>query len=92
MNEKDIQQALCDLGYDGETIERARRLFAGAAARDKLLFLRQLRKNMLDAVHECEKKISCLDYLIYVVRSDGEKDKTPAAPAGRSARRTGKKA
>lgn len=58
MNEKDIQQALCDLGYDSETIERARRLFAGAAARDKLLFLRQLRKNMLDAVHECEKKIS----------------------------------
>lgn len=64
MNEKDIQQALCDLGYDSETIERARRLFAGAAARDKLLFLRQLRKNMLDAVHECEKKISCLDYQI----------------------------
>ena len=32
MNEKDIQQALCDLGYDIETIERARRLFAGAAA------------------------------------------------------------
>ena len=56
MNEKDIQQALCDLGYDSETIERARRLFAGAAARDKLLFLRQLRKNMLDAVHECEKR------------------------------------
>ncbi len=25
MNEKDIQQALCDLGYDSETIERARR-------------------------------------------------------------------
>lgn len=23
MNEKDIQQALCDLGYDSETIERA---------------------------------------------------------------------
>lgn len=25
MNEKDIQQALCDLGYDSETIERAHR-------------------------------------------------------------------
>lgn len=34
----------------------------------KLVLLEKHRKKLLDAVHENQKKIDCLDYLIYQVR------------------------
>lgn len=63
-----VSQNLEDAGCSRESIEEYLTLEENGAAKAQLILLEKHRKKLLDAVHENQKKIDCLDYLIYQVR------------------------
>lgn len=64
-SEEDIIQNLKDAGCDRKIIE----CFMECMARDdfngQLRLMKEQRKCLLNRVHEEEKQIDCLDYLVY---------------------------
>lgn len=69
LNQKEaVIQNLKDAGCSGECIEEYLLLADNGAVRAQLVLLEKHRKELLKAVHENEKKIDCLDYLIYQFR------------------------
>ena len=76
-SEEDVIQNLKDAGCDRKIIE----CFLECMARDdfngQLRLMKEQRKCLLDRVHEEEKQIDCLDYLVYQIdrsRAQGMKD------------------
>lgn len=67
-----VIQNLEDAGCSGDSIEEYLTLAGKGAVKAQLVLLEKHRKDLLDAVHENEKKIDCLDYLIYQIRSSKE--------------------
>lgn len=63
-----VIQNLEDAGCSRESIEEYFTLEGKGAEKAQLAILEKHRKNLLDAVHENQKKIDCLDYLIYQIR------------------------
>ncbi len=67
-SEEEVIQNLKDAGCSQEMIE----CFMGCMGQDNLnsriRLMEEHRKCLLDKVHEEEKKIDCLDYLIYQMR------------------------
>lgn len=60
-----LRQNLTDAGCDAETIRHCMHLAkTGELARAKPILARH-RQSLLDAVHQNEKRIDCLDYLLY---------------------------
>ena len=60
-------QALRDSGCKEETIQNVLACFEkGENAKAKQLLSRH-RKELLDGIHEGERKIGCLDYLLYQI-------------------------
>ena len=65
MSSEELTQALRDAGCDEATATELMKLYAaGQTAKAKKL-LSQHRKELLDGIHAEERKISCLDYLVY---------------------------
>ena len=65
MSSEELTQALRDAGCDEATATKLMKLYAaGQTAKAKKL-LSQHRKELLDGIHAEERKISCLDYLVY---------------------------
>lgn len=66
-SEEDVIQNLKDAGCDRKIIE----CFLECMARDdfngQLRLMKEQRKCLLDRVHEEEKQIDCLDYLVYQI-------------------------
>lgn len=65
-----LTQNLADAGYDSEEIERFLEMNRQGNKCGQMRLLTEHRKQLLDDVHACEKKISCLDYLAYKIRTD----------------------
>lgn len=63
--DREVLQNLSDAGCDEETIARFRALSDSDDAPGQLKLLYAHRKELLDAVHEDQSKLRCLDYLIY---------------------------
>lgn len=64
----EIEQNLKDAGCSGRTIQEFFS-YSGNDEEDKrVTLLERHREALLDEVHNEEKKISCLDYLIYRMR------------------------
>ena len=63
--DREVLQNLSDAGCDEETISRFEALSGrdDTPAQQKLLYA--YRKELVDAVHADQSKLSCLDYLIY---------------------------
>lgn len=61
-----IIDALHDAGGSAELIE-----LYGTAASDcaRICLLKQYRRELLGSIHSGQKKLECLDYLIYQLRS-----------------------
>lgn len=76
MNPEEIRQRkvmiqnLKDAGCSGESIEEYLALEENSAIKAQLSLLEKHRKNLLHAVHENQKRIDCLDYLMYQVRGN----------------------
>lgn len=69
-----LMQNLLDAGCSGDTVRRCMEL-AGKQERGELLrVLSHHRRELLDLVHQSEKQIDCLDYLIFQI----EKQKNEA--------------
>lgn len=63
-----LRQNLLDAGCDTETIQRCMLLIqAGETARLEAILVSH-RQALLSAVHQNEKRIDCLDYLLYQLK------------------------
>ena len=64
-----IRQNLIDAGCSEEFIEKFDSCICDESKCEKLLA--EHRKELLDEVHEKEHNISCLDYLVYIMKKGG---------------------
>ena len=70
MSGKEMTQALRDAGCDEAAATELVKLYnEGQTAKAQKLLSRH-RKELLDGIHAEERKISCLDYLLYNMRKD----------------------
>ena len=68
-----IRQNLKDAGCNESQIEEFME-YAGKREMDSgLKLLRQQRNHLLDGLHEKQRMIECLDYLVYQIEKDGIK-------------------
>ena len=65
MSGEELRQALRDAGCDEATATELMKLYAEGKAAKAQKLLSQHRKELLDCIHSEERKISCLDYLVY---------------------------
>ncbi len=64
-SEKTVIQNLRDAGCDEKTIAAYLDCIMNGRETESLRLLKKQRSLLLDAVHREERKIDCLDYLIY---------------------------
>lgn len=65
-----VIQNLVDAGCDQELIDQFLSLQDAGQKDAELSLLAKHRKSLLDCYHAQQKKIDCLDYLIYNIRRD----------------------
>ena len=59
-----MQSFLADIGVRQELIERAMQLYQSGQEAELVRFLKLQRCNMVEDMHECQRKIDRIDYLI----------------------------
>ena len=64
-----VKQNLIDAGCDEEFIKKFDDCICDIGACEKLLI--KHRRKLLDEVHTMENNISCLDYLVFMMKKDG---------------------
>lgn len=67
---QEIIQNLKDAGCDRETAERFITLEGTGDTQEQLKLLSIHRKWLLDRIHSEEKRIDCLDYLVYQIQKN----------------------
>ena len=67
---QEIIQNLKDAGCDRETAERFITLEGTGDTQEQLKLLSIHRKWLLDRIHSEEKRIDCLDYLVYQLQKN----------------------
>ena len=67
--EADIVQNLKDAGCSDEAIAR---LLKCKDNKELLCLLSRHRAELLDDVHRCQKRIDCLDYLVYQLKKKND--------------------
>lgn len=65
MSGEELTQALRDAGCDDVATKEFMKLYAEGQTGKAQKLLSQHRKELLDGIHAEERKISCLDYLVY---------------------------
>ena len=65
---EELRQNLLDAGCDGAQIEAFEHL---AGSGDRLDLLEAHRKDLLEKLHQSQRQIDCLDYLLYQLRKGG---------------------
>lgn len=66
---EEIDKFICqNLSDAGCTQEQIKEFFDAKDNKSKLIILRKHRSTLLEKVHAEQKKLSCLDYLIYKIR------------------------
>ena len=68
-----LRENLKDAGCDQTTICRCEVLAQGEKKGELMRVLSQHRRALLDTVHENQRRIDCLDYLIYQIEKQGKK-------------------
>ena len=72
MNRDELIQNLRDAGCGEETVSSFVDLFeSGESAKAQKLLSRH-RRELLDGIHKEERKINCLDYLVFQMNRKGE--------------------
>ena len=64
-----VVQNLKDAGCSKEAIKDFLLYFGGNKKEEQLALLEKHRKELLSVVHKEEKKIYCLDYLVYQIKN-----------------------
>jgi len=65
-----LRQNLIDAGCDQKIIQRCMDLVQGKKTAEMKRILARHKQTLLDTVHAEQKKIDCLDYLIYKIDKD----------------------
>lgn len=68
-----LRQNLLDAGCSGDMIRRCMDLAGKQECGELLRILACHRRELLNAVHQNEKQIDCLDYLVYQIEKQGNK-------------------
>lgn len=69
MEDKDaLRQNLMDAGCDPLSAQRFMSLLEQGQEGEALALLTEHRKNLLERCHAAERKIDCLDYLVYQMK------------------------
>jgi len=68
-----LRQNLLDAGCGADTIQRCMDLAGKQERRELLHVLSRHRRELLALVHENEKRIDCLDYLVYQIEKQENK-------------------
>jgi DNA-binding transcriptional MerR regulator len=69
--ERDLIRNLRDAGCGRETIEPFLRCWRMGQTQEQLRLLDQHRSRLLERVHREERRIGCLDYLVYQINRPG---------------------
>lgn len=70
-----VIQNLEDGGCDRDAVEQFMTLAESGDREGQLKLLEQHRRSLLDKIHRKERQIDCLDYLIYQMKKEKEKNK-----------------
>ncbi|MEA4874947.1 MAG: hypothetical protein RR738_01235 [Anaerorhabdus sp.] len=70
-----IKQNLKDAGCDSETIDSFMICKEKGTSKEQVKLLEKHRIKLLDKVHENQKCIDCLDYLVYQINKENEEEK-----------------
>ena len=70
MNEAQVLQCLTDAGCDDSLIERFEAMRRAASRGGQLALLNDHRRLLLDRIHAEQKKLDCLDYLLWSIKED----------------------
>ena len=62
--ERELTDCLADAGFDGDTVSEAVRLYKTGAKNDLMRFLRSKRCDLIEQMHESQRKIDRFDYVI----------------------------
>ena len=62
--EKDLTACLTDAGFSGEAVSEAVRLCEAGQKEDLVRFLRVKRCDLIEELHESQKKVDRFDYMI----------------------------
>ncbi len=68
-----LENCLRDAGCPEKTIAAC---MAESESAAKLRILEEYRKKLLQTLHTDEKRLRCLDYLLYCLRSEGDQNAT----------------
>ncbi len=72
MEQDAIRQNLLDAGCREDLVNRACDLMAHGKKKEALKLIGKHRKQVLDCCHAEQRKIDCLDYLVYQLEHEGE--------------------
>lgn len=72
MEQDAMQQNLLDAGCQEDLANRVCALMTQGKQKEALKLIAQHRKRVLDCCHAEQKKIDCLDYLVYQLEHEGE--------------------
>ena len=62
--ERELTDCIADAGFDGNTVSEAVRLYKNGGKNDLMRYLRSKRCDLIDKMHENQKKIDRFDYVI----------------------------
>ena len=62
--ERALTDCLADAGFDGDTVSEAVRLYKTGSRDDLKQYIRSKRCDLIDKMHENQKKIDRFDYVI----------------------------
>ena len=68
-----VVQNLKDAGCSPDTIKDFLLYFDREQKEEQITLLEKHRRELLNVVHKAEKKIYCLDYLIYQIKNEKER-------------------
>lgn len=72
MEQRALLQNLIDAGCDRRLTEKIAELLNENKANEALSLLAKHRKSVLDNCHAEQKKIDCLDYLVYRLKKENQ--------------------
>ena len=62
--ERALTDCLTDVGFDGDTVSKAVRLYKNGSKEDLKRYLRLKRCDLIEQMHESQKKFDRFDYMI----------------------------
>lgn len=72
LSKERIKQNLEDAGCETQTIETFLKYRENETLQKQILFLKCQRCGVLEELHQVQKKIDCLDYLIYILKNENK--------------------